>query len=110
MGAATGDYDNDGWTDLYVTAFGPNALFRNLGNGSFEEVEPGPQDARFSPARRFWTTTATGDLDLFVLNYCDFSIEGKKKCASAPASGLLHAQGLPARARQAIPQRRKRQL
>ncbi len=83
MGAATGDYDNDGWTDLYVTAFGPNALFRNLGNGSFEEVEPGPQDARFSTGSAFLDYDRDGDLDLFVLNYCDFSIEGKKKCASA---------------------------
>ena len=38
MGVATGDYDNDGDTDLYVTALGPNTLYRNNGNGTFSDV------------------------------------------------------------------------
>ena len=33
MGACAGDYDNDGWIDLYVTNFGPNVLYRNRGDG-----------------------------------------------------------------------------
>ena len=36
MGVAVGDYDHDGWVDLYVTAFGENRLYRNAGDGSFE--------------------------------------------------------------------------
>src|SRR5919106_1258776 len=35
MGAAVGDYDNDGWLDLFVTAFGSNTLYRNMGDGTF---------------------------------------------------------------------------
>ena len=38
IGVATGDYDNDGWVDLYVTRFGPNQMFRNLGDGTFLDV------------------------------------------------------------------------
>ena len=38
MGVATGDYDNDGWEDLYITCFGPNHLFRNNGDGTFTDV------------------------------------------------------------------------
>src|SRR5262249_49844286 len=38
IGAAIGDYDNDGWQDIYVTALGANALFRNLGSGKFADV------------------------------------------------------------------------
>ncbi|GIT67795.1 MAG: hypothetical protein Ct9H300mP25_12670 [Acidobacteriota bacterium] len=42
IGVATGDYDNDGWVDLYVTRFGPNQMFRNLGDGTFMDVQPCP--------------------------------------------------------------------
>ena len=38
MGAATGDYDNDGFVDLYVTNFGHNVLYRNNGDGTFSDV------------------------------------------------------------------------
>ena len=38
MGVAVGDVDNDGWLDLYVTAFGSNVLYRNRGDGTFEDV------------------------------------------------------------------------
>ena len=38
MGVSAGDYDNDGWLDLYLTRFGRNQMFRNLGDGTFVEV------------------------------------------------------------------------
>jgi hypothetical protein len=38
MGVAVGDVDNDGWQDVYVTAFGSNVLYRNRGDGTFEDV------------------------------------------------------------------------
>lgn len=85
MGAATGDYDGDGDVDLYVTGFGPNALFRNRGDGSFEVVPGagGAQDGRFSTGAAFLDYDRDGDLDLFVLNYCDFTVAGKKACTTA---------------------------
>jgi hypothetical protein len=38
MGTAIGDFDNDGWVDIYISALGPDRLLRNLGNGKFADV------------------------------------------------------------------------
>jgi hypothetical protein len=88
MGAATGDMDNDGWTDLYVTAFGHNVLYRNRG-GVFEEVTAaaGADDARWSTSAAFADYDRDGLLDLLVLNYIDFTVEGNKPCF-APSGEL----------------------
>jgi len=74
MGAAWGDYDNDGDLDLYVTAFGDNTLYRNQGNGTFHDVttEAGVQDSRFSAGCSWADYDHDGDLDLYVCNYVDF--------------------------------------
>ena len=74
MGAAWGDYDNDGDLDLYVTAFGDNVLYRNLGDGTFRDitVEAGVQDTRFSTGCSWADFDRDGDLDLYVCNYVDF--------------------------------------
>lgn len=91
MGATTGDYDNDGYVDLYVTAFGANALYHNNGPGkdgvfTFTDVTgiSGTQDERWSTSASFVDYDLDGDLDLFVLNYIDFSPTNNKKC-SAPS-------------------------
>jgi hypothetical protein len=75
MGVAAGDYDNDGWVDLYVTCFGTNRLFRNLGDGTFRDVteSAGADDPRFSTAAAFLDYDRDGRLDLFVGNYVDFN-------------------------------------
>lgn len=79
MGVATGDYDNDGLTDLYVTQVGGNILYRNAGNGRFANVT-----AQAKVAGGGWSTGAAfidydrdGDLDLFVARYLtwDFSMD-----------------------------------
>src|SRR5271157_3569576 len=62
MGAAVGDYDNDGFDDIYVSALGQSHLFHNNGNGTFTDVTKaagmlGPNE--FRPAPRGWITTAT---------------------------------------------------
>ncbi|UCE62114.1 MAG: CRTAC1 family protein [Phycisphaerales bacterium] len=78
MGAAVGDYNNDGWVDVFVSALGTNYLFRNKGR-RFEQVTTGAGVAGDSTA---WSTCATffdsdndGDLDLFVGNYVQWSRE-----------------------------------
>ncbi|MBA2646235.1 MAG: VCBS repeat-containing protein, partial [Pyrinomonadaceae bacterium] len=76
MGVAIGDYDNDGFDDLYVTCFGPNRLYRNRGNGTFEDVttKAGVGDPRFSTGAAFGDYDRDGRLDLFVSNYVDFKL------------------------------------
>jgi enediyne biosynthesis protein E4 len=77
MGAAAGDYDGDGWQDLYVTAYGRNLLYRNNGNGTFTDVT-----ARAGVAAPGWSTCATwfdfdkdGRLDLFVSSFVLYNKE-----------------------------------
>jgi enediyne biosynthesis protein E4 len=84
MGAAVGDYDNDGDPDIYVTNFGPNRLYRNNADGSFTDVTArageGLDDPRWSASAAFSDYDADGDLDLFVANYVDFTVQGAKSC------------------------------
>jgi hypothetical protein len=77
MGVSTGDYDNDGWTDLYVTCFGPNHLFHNNGNGTFTDVtaSAGVGDPRWSTGAAFGDYDNDGLLDLFVANYVDLRLD-----------------------------------
>jgi hypothetical protein len=82
MGAAVGDYDNDGDLDLFVTAFGPDTLYRNNGNGTFSDVtkEAAVSDPLWSTSATFFDYDRDGDLDLFVANYLDFTVAGNKSC------------------------------
>jgi enediyne biosynthesis protein E4 len=85
MGAATGDFDNDGWVDLYVTNLGSNQLLRNNGNGTFTDVtaKSGTGDSRWSTSATFFDYDRDGWLDLFVANYVDYRPEMKRGCFSA---------------------------
>jgi hypothetical protein len=76
MGVAIGDYNNDGWDDIYVTCLGPNHLLRNNGNGTFTDVTPkaGVADPRWSTGAAFVDYDNDGKLDLFVSNYVDFDV------------------------------------
>ena len=82
MGAAVADYDNDGDQDLFLTAFGPDALFRNNGDGTFSDVtaQAGVSDPLWSTSAAFLDYDKDGDLDLFVANYLDFTIADNKIC------------------------------
>jgi hypothetical protein len=84
MGAAVGDYDNDGDPDVYITNYGPNRLYRNNGNGTFTDVTArageGLDDPRWSTSATFSDYDSDGDLDLFVANYVDFTVSGSKAC------------------------------
>ncbi len=74
MGCAVADYDNDGDLDLYVTYWGPNALYRNEGNGTFTSVEAGTEDRRWGTSAAFGDVDSDGWLDLYVANYVDFDL------------------------------------
>ena len=76
MGAIAGDYNNDGFEDLYVTCLGPDHLLKNNGNGTFTDVtdKAGVSDPRWSTGASFVDYDHDGDLDLFVANYVDFDI------------------------------------
>ena len=82
MGAAVGDYDNDGNLHLYVTRFGANVLHRNNGDGTFSNVtrQAGVDDRRWSTSAAFLDYDLDGDLDLFVTNYLDFTVKGNRPC------------------------------
>jgi len=83
MGVATGDFDNDGCVDLYLTNFGPNRMFRNLCNGTFADVsrQSGAADPGFSVSASFVDYDRDGWLDLYVVNYLDYSIAKNKPCS-----------------------------
>ncbi|HEX8723327.1 MAG TPA: CRTAC1 family protein [Pyrinomonadaceae bacterium] len=76
MGAVAGDYDNDGFDDLYVTCLGANRLLRNNGDGTFRDVtqKAGVGDPRWSTGAAFFDYDNDGRLDLFVTNYVDFDV------------------------------------
>jgi hypothetical protein len=75
MGTCIADYDNDGFQDAYVTAFGPNVLVHNNGDGTFTDVSAraGVGDPRWSTNCAFGDYDRDGDLDLYVANYLAFS-------------------------------------
>ena len=82
MGVATGDFTNDGCTDIYVTNFGPNQLFRNNCDGTFANVsrESGVDDPGFSVSAAFLDYDRDGWLDLYVGNYVQYRIEANVTC------------------------------
>ncbi len=97
MGVAVGDYNNDGYDDLFVTAFGQSHLFRNNGNGTFTDVTKaarlsGPND--FSSGAAWVDYDHDGYLDLIVANYVQWSpesdiyctLDGKTKSYCTPES------------------------
>jgi len=87
MGAAVGDFDNDGFPDLFVSGVGKCTLYRNRGDGTFSDVTAAAGLAHLTD----WTTSAVwfdydndGKLDLFVCSYIDFSPPVRRACGANP--------------------------
>jgi enediyne biosynthesis protein E4 len=89
FGVAVGDFDNDGWPDLYVTNFGKNRLYHNNHNGTFTDI-----GERAGVALGGWSTGATfgdydgdGLLDLFVAGYVKFDLDNPPTPGSPQMKG-----------------------
>ncbi len=89
MGAVAGDVDGDGDPDLYLTAFGPNRLWLNNGDGAFRAAPPdnAAADPSWSASAAFGDVDLDGDLDLYVTNYVDFSYDNNQLCGR-PEHGI----------------------
>ena len=101
QGVCVGDYDNDGFDDLFVTYFGKNVLYHNNGNGMFTDVT---DKAGVATSGKRWNTGCAfvdydrdGRLDLFVANYIDLDLATAPLPESGPCSykGVLVACGPP---------------
>jgi hypothetical protein len=77
MGVAVADYDNDGYEDLYVTAYGGNKLYHNNGDGTFSDVtaKAGVGGSRWSTSAAWVDLDGDGFLDLVVLRYLEWDFE-----------------------------------
>jgi len=83
MGSATGDYDNDGYVDLYVSGYGENQLYHNNGDGTFKDVtqKAGVRAGGWSTSAGWIDYDRDGRLDLFVARYLDWDFEnGSIQC------------------------------
>lgn len=84
MGVVTGDIDNDGWNDLYITNFGSNQLWHNQGDGTFRNITERSKtdDPRWSTSAALLDYDRDGWLDLYIVNYTDFRLDKHKACFS----------------------------
>jgi len=82
MGIAVGDYDNDGFEDIYVTGYGGNTLYHNNGNGTFTDVtkSAGVAGGGWSASAGFFDYDNDGKLDLFVTRYVNWTFKTNRYC------------------------------
>jgi enediyne biosynthesis protein E4 len=82
VGVCVGDYDNDGWADMYVTGYGGTTLYHNRGDGTFEDVThaAGAGVDRWTTAATFADIDADGYLDLYVTRYCKWTPDDHHVC------------------------------
>ena len=101
QGVCVGDYDNDGWDDLFVTYFGKNVLYHNNGDGTFTDVSEkagvAGKATRWNTGCAFVDYDRDGRLDLFVANYIDLDLATAPLPESGPClyKGVMVACGPP---------------
>ncbi len=96
MGVTVGDYDNDGYEDIFVTNWGSSILYHNNGNGTFTDVtaKAGVENPHFGTGAAWIDYDRDGKLDLFVGNYLKFDPNAKREYFSADAfPGPLDYEG-----------------
>jgi hypothetical protein len=94
VGVTVGDYDNDGYRDVFITNFGTNALFHNNGNGTFTNVtkEAGVEGGNWSTGCAWGDYDRDGRLDLYVARYVDFE---KARIPTPGANTYCNYRGVP---------------
>ena len=104
MGAAAGDFDNDGYVDLFVAGVKRNILYRNLGNGKFEDVtaQSGIQDDEWAVAAGWFDYDNDGKLDLWITHYAKWPPAIDRFCGDTARNIRVYChpkyfQGLPNR-------------
>jgi len=101
QGVCIGDYNNDGWEDLFVTYYGKNVLYHNNGDGTFTDVTQkagvAGKGTRWNTGCAFVDYDRDGHLDLFVANYIDMDLATAPAPESGPClyKGVLVACGPP---------------
>jgi hypothetical protein len=83
-GVAIADFDNDGFSDVLITGYGPTQLWQNLGDGTFRRLNNwiGQDDRRWSSSAGWADFDNDGNIDLFVVRYVDWSFDNNPYCGS----------------------------
>ena len=121
MGTCIADIDNDGFDDVYVTAYGPNVLYRNTGSSTgprFKDVtqQAGVGDARWSTGCAFGDYNRDGFVDLYVANYVSFDARkiakrgASSNCRYVGFDVFCGPRGLTPRDERPVPQQRRRHV
>ena len=111
MGVAVGDYDNDGFPDLYVTSYGKNVLYHNNGDGTFTDVtaKAGVAAGGWSVSAGFFDYDNDGKLDLFVTRYMEWDTQAQQDLRRRVAH-LLSARRISRHHQHSLSQQRRRHV